>query len=776
MNATAAIVMLASLTGALPAQTVRPVEDDEAAAERRLAAESFRQSALEMTVAPSSAPGRAGRLCVLARFAARLAPNDGRVARLLADIYLAQARRPDEGKALEAYLAEFPADDALRRRWMDVRFGSLQSADKRVEFLAGLEARADLTAAIRAEAAALRARVLYSQGLSDEAVQAARGAIELAPDAPEAVTAWQDLEGDPSLAGRVTARLRMLRGDPRAASEAWAVALNLGALGLHEQALRFLEHARLADRAQPRPEALPEDMQVHYANALLDANQPAKATEALEAATGRFPRNAGLQALLIEACRAEGKEPKARQIIDAMAKAFEQRRDGGDVSKGLATERGWFYVDTDPQPSLAIIQANLAYKTDPNDPTCQRVLGAAEMAFGQAKEGEQRLRKLLGKDMYAAVLLAERYAAAKDADACKQAILEGAKGPRSGPAYRRLRALAKKQALALPPPEGADKAARMAEGFDDRYLQMVLKPQEFIAIELRPVAPTVPCGEAIELLATLRNIGPVDVPIGERGLLRPTLALSVTVGPPGEKALLTTSRLPRVFWPAPRNLPKGQAVEGRVRVDLADVARILARRPLEDLVVVVSATPDPTPSGASTVPSVAVGPAEVRRIGLLRQFDRTSPDAWREAYGLALGRIVRDLRHGALPARMQAARQTGALLEMMVDVGAATPPAPAPLAQTLSRPVMLSLARALLQDRSPAVRQEMIASLARAELDPLALSLLGSRIEDADPMARCRLVELLSGAQTRGCEAIVQLYRSDKDELVRAMAEAFGEP
>ena len=784
MRSAAAATLVALLAGAAFGQATRPggsqpaagARKDAADDEKTLTAGSLRHSAIELTCVPAATRARAGRLLALSRLADRLAPGDWRTNRLLADIYYAQARPDVEARALEAYLAAFPADHVRRLRWIAIRLDGMQSAEARAGLLQGLADRDDLAPALRAEAAAMLANLRHGQGQNAEAVKAARHAIQLDPCGPRGLAVWSTLEGQTTVTGRVAARFRLLRGDPRASREAWELALDLGALGLYKQASRFLEHARAADRVKPRPEALPEVLQVQYCNALLDAKQHDQAIEVLEAAVSRYPKSADLKSLLIEAYRATDKAKKAEKLVQSMASSYKEREAGGAVSEAFAAEVAWFYVDTDPRPSRAIIHAQRAVKGDPNNPVHQRILGAAELAFGRVIEGERRLEKLVGTDGYASVFLAERYDAAKNVDDCKKTLLAGAAAPRSGPAFRRLAALAAKHSVVLPPAEGASDILRLAEEFDDNYLQMLLKPERFIAVELKFPEAGIVCGEPVEVLATLKNIGPVDVPLGERGLLRPEMALRASLAQLSGQSIGNYVRLPMAVWPAGRYLRPGEQLQCTVRLDVAGLGAALAHRPLEDVALLVGGVLDPLPSGVTALPSMTVEPGRIVRAGLLAPFDRNNVDAWNQAYRLALGRIVRDLRRGDVPRRMRAARQTGALLAMASDMETGGTRPPAPLAGLIRKPVMLSIARALLRDRSPAVRQELVASLAHAELDKLTIAVLGLVIDDPSPVVRCRVVDLLAGAETRGHETLLRLYASDRDEIVAEMAKAFRKP
>jgi hypothetical protein len=503
---------------------------------------------------------------------------------------------------------------------------------------------------------------------------------------------------------------------------------------------------------------------------LLDAGDSAKAVDMLQAACERHGRNTDLKCLMIEALQGSGKTLDAEKQIDAMAEGFKAA--GEPASASAAAEQAWFYVNIKPSPNLAIVLAERAAKADPNDPLFQRILGAAELAVARAPQGEQRLAKLRTTDVYACVFLAERYASLVNKSECEKAILDGAALARSGPAWRRLVAVAAKNRVTIPPAKGADEALKLALGFDKTYLEMSLTPEKFLAVELKALQQEVACGQGLVVQATLSNIGPVDIPLGEQGLLRPQMALLAMVGV-NNKLLAKSNRLPMVVWPAQRYLRPQESIQAVVRVDVSELAATLKQRPLEDLTVLVAGTLDPQAKGASALPAVRIEPARFIRKGLLGDFNQVEPALWVQAYKYALGRIVADLKRGSLGQRVLAARQTASLLAMAGEAQAGRIELPKQLADSVDRRVMLSMMRAILADPSPVVRQEMISSLNHVDLDATAMGLLAPAIEDPAAMVRCRLVELLGTGKTAGYQAVADMLAKDSDELVREMAKAF---
>ena len=781
MKATVALALLAAWTGAVPARAAQPASSvylgsSEPNQDARLAAESFLNSAIEMTCCPSSTPARAGRLVVLSHFADRLTPGDWRVDRLLADIYLAQADPNAEIKALDAYLAGQPNDYQVRVRWMNARLAGMQNVADRDAFLRSVAERKDLDESVRAQALATLTDLMLGQGRTTDAAEIAKQAVALDPYGPAGLAAWAQTQEPNDPNDSFAMDLRAIRARPRAFDAAWRVGLRLGELGLHEKALGFFSHVWATGAADSQPVTVPARMTAQYASALLDANQPDRAIEVLQPALERYADSSDLASLLIEACRKAGKESQAGQLIQNMAKAYKDREGSGTTAPTLAAELGWFYATTRPHASLAVVYAGRAIAADPNNPVYQRIMGAAELVGSQVKQGMARLEKLLGKDVYASTLLAERYQAAGDKDNLRKAVLAAAPLGASGPARRQLHKIAVRNHIELPVPKGRDEALALLKNLPPDCLKMLSQPNECISIQLASVldaADRLLCGEPIEIDATLKNVSAIDVPLGATGVINPHMALAVRLEDSRGQALVNTSRLPMVVWAAPRTLKPGQTVTCRVRLDIGDLAAAIAPHPLEDLSLTVSGIVDPAADGATKLPTFKLQPLKLLRSGLLGKVSADTPEGWRMAYQQALGRIVYDYRRGKLPARMRAARQIGSMLAFNVDVQRSRQVPPGMLKGQLDHLTILSMFRAILADKSPAVRAEAAMAIGAVQPDDTVIGLLSPLIEDPAAMVRCRLVEMLAATASKGNATIVDLMSNDPDPLVRQMAEAF---
>ena len=784
MNKAMAALLLAACAGAAIGQDISPGATRPATAPAsppgaagRLAAESLRNSAFSMVHSPAGTPARARRLVALVSFADRLEPGHPQTQWMLSNIHESQGKVALAAEALARCRLARGDDHALAVRWLALsveKFGADLSA--RVRFLRSVIARKDLPAAVLAEAAWLLARLYEAQG-SNEALKTYEWALSLDPGHAGALAgrlALLKAAGKDTPLERIRTMLAMAAGSPESISAAWQAAALLDRLGLYEQSLELFEHSA-ASAGTGGAAALSDAFIVNHINALLDAGKAKQAVDAYGAMQKRFADSVDFRTLMLEAYRGLGETTRATAIIKVMELNYKAKEGAAAVSASLATELAWFYLVTMPRPESALVHARQAAMLSPNNPIVQRILGAAEL-LAKRKDlvaaGEKRLRKLHEQDLHAAAFLAEHYFAARDEVSGKAAVLAGAKIARSGPAFRRLLAVAKAHDVPIPAADGSIEARKLFAAFDRRYLDMAASPQKFLAVEIHPVGQTVAPGEPVEIDVVLRNRGEVDLPLGAAGLCSPVVALKVTAS----GAAGAFADLPLATCPAPRYLKPGGESRCRVRLDVGRLVAYLGRRPLEDVTLTVTGLLDPVQRGSrvdSALPGVSLRAAKITRVGLLGRFDRTVPDQWRRTYQRRLGLIVGDMKRGTVRLRVRAARQVGSLLAMAGPADMRKPDVPKHLASVFGRGVLLSMFRAVLRDESDVVRAEMIAALGGVALDEIILQLLAPAIDDPSALVRFRLVELLGASGLPGQEPVLDHLSRDRHDLVRMMASAF---
>ena len=308
---------------------------------------------------------------------------------------------------------------------------------------------------------------------------------------------------------------------------------------------------------------------------------------------------------------------------------------------------------------------------------------------------------------------------------------------------------------------------RAAKAVEGHYFELGLFPERFVSIALSAPTDSVALGEPMAVTVALKNVSRRPVFLGPDGLFTPVVFLSLAID---GKAKANLENLTAVPLPAPKRLSPGQEVVETVRVDVGPAEQLLMAHPFAELQVTVTAMVDPLQRGeemVSSVPSIRVAPVTIRRPAL---FD-VSKGATAAQY--ALGHIAqRDLKAGDLPTQLRAARQTASLLAHVRRAEAGKAEAVYP--DVLTKPILLSMTRAFLRDRSPVLRAGMIAALQHVDLDERIIGLLGPNVQDPSAIVRMRLIELLAGKRTRGYETLVDFFAKDRSVAVRGMAAAMG--
>lgn len=769
MKNMALALTLAVLASFARGQTSQPSQAD------LLAAESCRQSARALIYSPAGSSTRAGRLVALARQAQALNPSDPQTALMLEFLYASRLKYQLAADAAKTYLAGYPDDFAQSLQLLSLGLQAQgDSSENRLNFLDGI-IQGKGAAPLRSEALTISAAILMGQGDKAKATAALDEALKIDPQNVAAIRSRFALREDPSPLERADYLTRLLAANPGDEQSAWQLAQLLNAQGSHERALQLYEFAeefikRRGDR----------DMQTtfatQYANAMLDAGQAAKAAPKLQSLCQAYPDVTDLRILQAEAWELAGDAEKSKEVGRDIMSYYHRKETAASPPPSLAIELAWFYTITMRVPESALQWARQAERTNSDSPILQRILGAAEMISGKRElidKAIDRLRKIADKDPYAALFLAEYYGMSpiSKPDAGK-IILAAAPLSRSGPAYRKLQALAARLAVRIPPPDCSE-LNKIVDAFTPELRELAKAPDKSLLVSVEPISPVIVPGEPLLVKATLANQGKLPVPLGENGMCNPVLGFKVSAP---DYAQAVFNDLPLAIWPTPRALAPGQSLTCQVRLDVAALEAFLEAHVLDDLTLQVDCTLSPVQQGDQMRPwlaSIKVEPLKIVRAGLMGQFDRQKKEAWAPAYQLMLGYLVRDMKRGDLPRRMRAASQTGMLLAMArnVELGKVDPPEM--LRGVLTRPVLMRMMTEVLSDATPAVRAEMLNAMNDTALDDTLLQLLSPYVGDVSPLVRFRMAELIGRSGTPGAETLIQMFLRDGDELVRAMASAF---
>ncbi|MHC4718131.1 MAG: tetratricopeptide repeat protein, partial [Planctomycetota bacterium] len=600
------------------------------------------------TEASASRAGMA-RVGVLLRYAERLDPDDVPANRQLLGYYrqLGRIKKDlvDVPHAVEVgrrYLGARPDDFAAGLQWIGWSLVGLDQAEQRIELLDGVVGDARLAKAIRSVAAAEACGIYLRQSDMDKAKGAFALARELDPYGPRVAALAGQFDKDLPEVELLGRALEFVRGNPGEMRAAWPVGRLLQAAGLYAEALPYYQHAYDLAAAKPSTPRALQLFLVDYLNTLLDAGKAADAVEVFEPLMGKFGQALALRGLMVEAYRALKDKAKADTHVKAMAQLYKPLMAPDMIrSAGQAAEIGWYYVAYDRRPPEALKWAREAHAKTPHDPYVQRVLGAAELAAGHIDPGVNRLKLLTGKDAHAASALARHYVDTGAIASATKVLTEAAReGVRTGTGWRSAAEVARSKGIAIPPAGDAEPMRRLLKAQPAGVLKMVAHTEQFIRVSVKAVRPQVAPGEPIEVTVELANLSDGPVPLGQWGLLKPIVFLSVDVAGAARKRF---DNLCSAILPAPRYLQAGKSVGLTVRLDIGRLEQFLASRPLETFDLTVRSLIDPLQVGTrwqSSVPALKTPAVTIRRAPL---FDRAGGEA---AARTALGLIVRDLRRG----------------------------------------------------------------------------------------------------------------------------------
>jgi tetratricopeptide (TPR) repeat protein len=772
LRLTGAAILAAVVASVAPAQQTRPSTRPSPSPEDILAARELTHSASDLLFGPAEESHRAGRVLVLAKYAFGLDADNAETCRLLADIHQSRSEYTSAADALAECVRHGAGDYALASRWLQLRMSALNTAEQRLAFLQGAIDDQTLPRVLRTDATAERAAILARQGVLAEAADILREVLAAEPGNPLATQGLLTIETDLTAAQKLDLMLSQLRNTPMDFSLAWQAAALASDAGAHDSAADIYDYASAVWQAGDKPSDAPRDFLLAYCSALLDARRHARAIEVFQPLQDVFQGTEDMDALLVEAYRADGEDDKAKALVEKMESAYKVMQassPGGVSSAADQAEIGWFYLSVAGNPEMAASYATRALAVGPS-PLASRVLGAADVATGHEADGGVALEKLAPDDPYAAAFLAQHYFNTGSAPKAADLLKTTSARTHNGPAFRMLRSVAAKNGVTLPAPPESRAIADALNRADKRFMDMPRDPGKFLSVRMAPLVAQLPPGRPVEMKAVLENISDVPVPLGRLGLISPAIAFKVAVS--GTDDDKTFENLPIASWPAGTQLAAGASIQCAARLDRGDLADFLAERPMDEMILTVTGVVDPVELGLqlhSSVKGVSPADLEVLRPSLLAP---ASSDVAAD-YQLALGRMVRDLRHGDVELRLVVARNVAALLRYSRRVTLGRTQLPAGLRGRFSRPLLLSMLRAVLQDGSPIVRSQMLAHLTQLDIDEGIAMLLPPMIDDPSPLVRLRAAEVVGVSNTPGRTAVLTQLAGDGNRLVAEMAKLF---
>lgn len=752
-----------------------PVRADLTVEEAHLAGQALLQSAYDLYLLPDEAL-RGPRLMLTAEMASRVDPSNVQIAEALGNLY---AYREEWGAAAAQYRRglDYQSDDYdLWLTWLGAITNARQTANERLAALDAAARDTTIPEPVRAEALVRYAQLLLTQARDEEAQEVFLAAMQFDPYSRSALQGWLATRDSTQTVDQANVMMRMLRACPRDYVVAREMASLLGSVGLWRQSVEYYDYAWTLRSRQLGEEIPPYAWAVDYCNAMIDAGQLARALDMFMPILHEYDGALELRSLLIEAASGLNRPRDVRQLVQEVEVTY--GRQGESQSAGYDAEMAMFYLVVHPNARRALQYARMAMadlsEEQARDPLLQRLLGGAELLAGSEDTGRERLEAIANVDIYAAVFLADYYYRSGQTDAGSATILMGARLGRSGPAFRRLEALAREHGVEIPTMEGAAGIHRMVSA-NANYVQMGLEPELFLSVRFVPVERPFAMGEPIVVDIELANIGPLPIPTGAEGLFDPQVAVSVTLDD-GEMAPITVTDLPVLSWASPHYLAPGETLVTEVRLDLGRLGKALDDRLFDSVTLHIEGTLDPLTGGdtmQSALPTVELAPLSVTRQGFA-VVDPAAEDSRviLAAYEAAMANLEARASSGDLVTRLLAARQVGrvqgGLFNSQVDPSI-LPVTGLPIASMLQS--LGEIQEHLLADPSPAVRAAMVRSI-RYENEDDRRSAVATAFGDDCPLVRFQVAEILLNLRGSATEAMLEQYaREGNDPSVVELAE-----
>ena len=775
------IVWVVSFCAVLSPALGEPVGQDvvQIPTGQQLAGQGLADSAMALYYKPAS-PASAERLVALARFAHKLSP-DARTGWLMAFIARSQGDQAARAEALKSIIDSSEHDYANTVLWLGLVLGQASNAEQKLALLETTIGDEKVPTTVKSFALAKKARLLIDQGQPGLAKLAVKKALKFYSFNSEALLI-QRIELGQTFSKVDIARNRLagIPGDLLSEKPAWQLAGWLSEIGLHSESLLFYKYAGVMSYRREAPAEEGLALAIDFVNATIDAEKYITAIKMAGSLLNDFNGNIELACLAIEASKAAGESELANKTMTQMDEQFQKLSASGelDAEQTLLAAHYYLVIRDDPAAALAIMGSDITGRAA-DDLSVQRIIGAAEIVSDdpdEASAGRARLGKIMDRDVYSTALVARYEWAKGNNPAARQAIALGLESPRTGPAYRMLKSVARAANIQVENLPGIVKVRQEIESFDGQILSAGMAMGNFLSLTFQPTSEVVSYCEPIEIEVVLSNTGEIAFPLvgPGGGLIQPKVILSAEVK---GRTIQKYENFIKVPLSAPLYLEPGQSISVKTRIDLGPMADYLNNNPFNDLKLTINGyighvEIDSDDRIISAMSSLPARPAAIVRQGLFSTFGLDSKQDLAGTYQKALGYIVRDIQKGQLSQRQRAARQVGSLLAIARRPRRERYSVPRSVSAVIDELVLVRMLQEVLKDSSPLVRAEMLAALNGVSVNDVILRELGPAIEDPDPLVRFRLAEMIGLSGSSGRKALLTYFVQDGDEMVRQMARA----
>lgn len=746
---------------------------------------------------------RVGQL--LHEAAARLSPGDARLAQLAADAAVATG---DTAAALEATLRLAridPSDRLVQQRLVGLYAAKADTTTARLAYLTDMIGKSPVPEEVRSHAAFLAAQTYLERGQTGQAIAAVGQALRLNAMNVEALKLNFDLvsrDGTPF--EQVRGLLAILRAVPTDIMAASEMAELLAQAGLRQQSLYWYDVAvALKQRSGVSPTAdffLDYAVQLYIsgdgqsaetlAGALLKFDPELVEAALLKAvmtrATDTGAANAGAARQAITAALADaaasveaagkGTEPTTRAAgAAAVMPDLKVLVTGvkGTASEGrvvsLLSDLAFMDLYSPPAPGSTVdVQPLIDAVRElrgPADPAVVRLEGWQLIKAGKNAEARVKLAAVAESDPLSELGLIQ----IAEADEASQTLANTkARGlltrHQAGLLGAVVHQALRDRGQQVPTSDVAEAIKAELNGFPEKLLGIIDRPQDFYAVRADPLSVVVRFGQPMLARVTIANTSPFDLTVSPGGVIRPDLWMDANIRGANPRTFGATS-LERLS--STTLLKSRQSMSQVVRLDRGALGNALMGSPDGTFAVYGTLTMNPVVLGFTTADGKQGQTAQPGPAGYAVQFARLfERSAMRASSDADRERLVGILKAGPAAGqpdlRASAVEALGVYLRAMSASAQAAEMKPA-IGQL--RQVLEETSRSDDGSLRGLALNHLLSSASGGEAEQLAARMAG------DPDWRVRLlavVALPAGVKSAAVDGLAQ----DPDALVASLARS----
>ncbi|GJM27015.1 MAG: hypothetical protein DHS20C16_34300 [Phycisphaerae bacterium] len=672
---------------------------------------------------------------------------------------LARLNREDDAiESLKKYCAGKPNDAPALLTLFNTQLNDLQKIEDRLDLCNAFLARPKIPTDAASEIELHIATLEEKQGDHDSALNHARKAIKTAPHNLSAHLFLAELENRANAPEtQVDLMLQAIAIDPNSPQPPWQLASYLKQLGLHDEALAWLNTASMnwvrSTGSQP-----PAPVMTEIAENLLQKGEYAKAITTGQMALSTEPQYAPASFVTIRAARKLGRSELADTESSKLTNRFREWETNTHRASAITCFTiAEYFLDIQPDTQRAVRYAELAVQKDPTSLAHRATLGQAYVAANLNNEAIQAFETIAELDAKSALALARAQGSLGDQSAAIKTLTAAA----SLPSEHRDEIQLALEALnaAVPPSADVTSIHNQLNAFDNFPLTFAADPMQFIDFDVQLSSNINKFGEPLTATMTLKNKGKHSIILGSNRMLNPQVTASLltnsTLGPHLENFIT-------IDIPGDAILKPGETRSIKQSIAEADGGVFLTSQPQRRMDLKARFVLDPVITENGTVVSRyrSIQPVDVH-------FMRTPVDA--SADGLT--KLRKQLVATDEAQRLIATEACIALILERYDSMQNKPITYHALPIDLNE--LASDALTTLRDPSPFVRARSLATLTRLPISPDAIKTATPLIADSHWLVRLLAVEYFAKKQGPVFLPVLERLAEDPDPIVARLATLY---